>query len=166
MLLAALGGALIGGCYGALHDQVTYSISPEYFTTVKARQFAWADFGWSRRVFASVVGFLAAGAAGLFAAWFMARIAVPRMSLPEARGLILRGLGILFGFAAAGGILGWQLVLRHTGDYSYWRPRLPFLPIQDLPHFVAVAYIHNGGYLGGLAGLIIALIYVKLKSAR
>jgi hypothetical protein len=31
----------------------------------------------------------------------------------------------------------------------------------DLPSFVRVAYIHNAGYLGGLIGLILAIIYTR-----
>ena len=43
--IAAL-GAVLAGCYGALHDQISYTISPEYFTKVKFEQFRYADFGW------------------------------------------------------------------------------------------------------------------------
>jgi predicted ribosomally synthesized peptide with SipW-like signal peptide len=32
MLAIAFVGALVAGTYGVFHDQVTYSISPEYFT--------------------------------------------------------------------------------------------------------------------------------------
>ena len=32
MLRFTLIGALIAGTYGVLHDQITYSIGPEYFT--------------------------------------------------------------------------------------------------------------------------------------
>ncbi len=38
-------GALIGGAYGAVHDQLTYSVSPEYFTAFKFHQFHFADVG-------------------------------------------------------------------------------------------------------------------------
>ena len=41
---AALGG-LLAGLYGVVHDQVTYSISQEYFTRFKFLQFHYADFG-------------------------------------------------------------------------------------------------------------------------
>ncbi len=52
-------GALAGGLYGAVHDQISFSISREYFTRMKFIQFAWADFGWPERLFAAEVGFLA-----------------------------------------------------------------------------------------------------------
>ena len=35
MLLAAAAGAMLAGVYGILHDQVTYTISEEYFTRFK-----------------------------------------------------------------------------------------------------------------------------------
>jgi hypothetical protein len=31
----------------------------------------------------------------------------------------------------------------------------------DLPSFVRVAYIHNASYLGGLIGLVAAVIYLR-----
>ena len=32
--------------------------------------------------------------------------------------------------------------------------------VEDLPSFVRVAYIHNATYLGGLVGLIVALVII------
>ena len=55
----AVTGALIAGAYGILHDQITYTISPEYFTKLKFEQFHYANFGLPRRVFVGEVGFLA-----------------------------------------------------------------------------------------------------------
>lgn len=58
---------LIGGIYGILHDQLTYSISPEYFTKFKYRQFGFKPewFGGHRATVAAI-GFLATWWAGLF----------------------------------------------------------------------------------------------------
>ena len=50
MLGYAVVGALIAGVYGVFHDQITYSISPEYFTRLKFLQFHYADFGFPARV--------------------------------------------------------------------------------------------------------------------
>jgi hypothetical protein len=43
----AVMGALIAGAYGILHDQISYTISPEYFTKLKFEQFHYANF-WPR----------------------------------------------------------------------------------------------------------------------
>jgi hypothetical protein len=45
-LMAWIGvqGVLIAGVYGILHDQITFTISPEYFTEFKSAQFPYVDF--------------------------------------------------------------------------------------------------------------------------
>src|SRR5438105_15227373 len=92
-------GALLAGCYGALHDQVTYSISPEYFTRLKFSQFHYANFGLPPRIFVAEIGFLASWWVGLFAGWFIARIAVP--SFPQAAAVrkTFHGFLIILAFA-------------------------------------------------------------------
>jgi hypothetical protein len=52
-------GGIIGGAYGAIHDQISYTISPEYFTQFKFHQFRYADFGLPNRLFVAIIGFLA-----------------------------------------------------------------------------------------------------------
>jgi hypothetical protein len=83
LLAAAVIGGLIAGCYGIAHDQFTYSISPEYFTKLKFKQFHYADFGWGNRAFAATIGFLASWWVGAIIAWFLARRLIPQQ--PRAR---------------------------------------------------------------------------------
>jgi hypothetical protein len=45
MLAYAADGAVLAGLYGIAHDQVTYSISPEYFTPLKFAQLRSGHFG-------------------------------------------------------------------------------------------------------------------------
>src|SRR5690606_14976329 len=61
---------VIGGLYGVLHDQLTYTISPEYYTKFKFYQFGLMDLGNEAifpnpRLEVSVVGFLATWWMGL-----------------------------------------------------------------------------------------------------
>lgn len=160
ILLIAVAGALIAGLYGVLHDQITYSLGPEYFTRLKFRQFAYADMGWPRRVFVAQIGFLASWWVGLIAGWVLARIAVPVLPVREARAWCLRGFGWVFAgavtVATAGFLLG--CVRGPAADYSNWQWFATELGVTDLPRFVRVAYIHNGSYLGGLIGLVAALL--------
>jgi hypothetical protein len=46
---------------------------------------------------------------------------------------------------------------------EYTLPKAETLGILDVPSFVRVAYIHNASYLGGLIGLIAAIIYVRRR---
>ena len=59
MLGLAAGGALLAGLYGAIHDEITYSLSEEYFTRLKFQQFRGADFGLHPCIFVAEIGFLA-----------------------------------------------------------------------------------------------------------
>lgn len=154
--IAAL-GALIAGTYGIFHDQITYSIGPEYFTKLKFAQFEYADFGFPRRLFVSEIGFLATWWVGLFAGWFLARIAVPAWPGPVAVRKCVAGFGVIFAFAAISAGVGAYLGFHHSPDYTYWQEMCLSLGATDVPAFVRVAYIHNAGYLGGLIGLIAAI---------
>ena len=164
----AIMGALIAGTYGILHDQITYTISPEYFTKLKFVQFHYADFGFPRRVFVGEVGFLATWWVGFVAAWFLARLSVPTWPTRKAFQYTLTGFGIIFGSAmvagAIGGVLGYYR--RSNSDFSGWQDYAVMNGVGDLPVFVNVAYIHNAGYLGALAGLIAALGYFKWKKSQ
>jgi hypothetical protein len=52
----------IAGVYGIFHDQITYTISFEYYTLFKFEQFGMNEWGISsERVKAGIVGFLASG---------------------------------------------------------------------------------------------------------
>jgi len=160
MLGYALFGAMVAGLYGVVHDQSTYSISPEYFTRLKFPQFHYADFGLPPRFFVAEIGFLATWWVGFIAAWFLARMAVPVCPPAEARSCILRGFGIILACAFAASLLGFGLGLLRgpNADYSAWQEFVTARGIVDLPGFVRVAYIHNASYLGGFIGLILALV--------
>jgi hypothetical protein len=165
MLGITLLGGIVAGLYGILHDQITYSISEEYFTKLKFHQFHYANFGWPVRLFVAEVGFLATWWVGAFSAWFLARIAVPAWPFPIALRRCLTGFLIIFSFAVLAASLGFALGLHHTQDYSYWQEMCMALGVTDIPAFVRVAYIHNASYLGGLLGLLAAIAYLmRLRS--
>jgi len=161
MFGCAVAGALLAGCYGVVHDQITYSISPEYFTRLKFAQFHYADFGLPARVFVAEIGFLATWWVGLVAGWFIARVVVPSCSRPEAFRCCARGFLIVIAFGFGAAMIGYVLGLLHGPDYSGWGRMASQLGIVDLPSFVRVAYIHNASYLGGLIGLVTAIIYLR-----
>jgi hypothetical protein len=167
MLGHALAGAGLAGFYGVVHDQVTYSICPEYFTRLKFSQFHYTDFGMPARVFVGEIGFLATWWVGFVAGWFLARVSVPAYTGDAAFRRSARGFLIMFAFTLAASITGYALGRMHGPDYSAWLSLASTLGIRDLPSFVRAAYIHNAGYLGGLIGLIAAIIYLrKLESTK
>jgi hypothetical protein len=55
-----LGAAVLtAGAYGALHDQISYTVSPEYVTRFKFVQFGLQDPSIPERVRAAAVGWAA-----------------------------------------------------------------------------------------------------------
>lgn len=166
MIWIALLGALLAGPYGMLHDQISYAISPEYFTKLKFRQFFWADLGWPPRLFAAEVGFLATWWVGLIAGWFLARAGLAELPLLARRKCTIQSFAIVAVVAPVFGLLGALLgvVVIRNSSLSSWNDIQRTLQIEDLPAFVIVAYLHAGGYLGGLIGLVLAIVYVKKYS--
>ncbi len=163
MLGVSAVGAFIAGGYGVLHDQVTYSISAEYFTKLKFHQFSYADFGLGQRIFPGTVGFLATWWVGFFAGWFLARRLIPNQPRRLAYRQIRNGIACIFSTALASGALGYFYGLWRgsTGDLSSWQSLLRQLHIDDSWAFVRVAYIHNFSYVGALVGLIIAFVAIR-----
>jgi hypothetical protein len=58
-ILLVLLAMLFSGIYGIFHDQVSYTVSPEYFTKFKFNQFGLDGLDLPDRVKVSIVGFLA-----------------------------------------------------------------------------------------------------------
>ena len=160
---AAICGALVAGVYGVLHDQLTYTISPEYFTKLKFDQFAWANIGLPDRIFVAEIGFLATWWVGFFCAWFIGRRVIPGQPRHRALRRICTGCLIVFVSALSLGIMGFGYGVWRgpDADYSFWERTLSDLDIEHKWPFIRVAYIHNAGYLGGLTGLVLALVMVR-----
>jgi hypothetical protein len=123
MIGVSLLGALLAGVYGAVHDQISYSISPEYFTKLKFHQFSYANCGFHPRIFAAEVGFLASFWVGMIVAWLLARVGLTQIPPPQRRRVTIRAFLIVFAFALVLGISGALLGLARvkSGDLSSWQ---------------------------------------------
>ena len=168
LLAFTLGSALIAGCYGVLHDQITFSIGPEYFRNFKFHQFSYADPGLGDRAFVSCVGFLATWWAGAIVGWILARRILPTCSKNMAYRRFRAGFLIVFAATVSAGILGYLYGLWRgpNADYSIWQPVLEKYSVSDVWPFMRVAYIHNAGYLGALAGLLLTYIVIRPGTFR
>jgi len=163
MLGLTLLGAIAGGLYGIFHDQVTFSISPEYFTRLKFDQFRYADPGTGpERLFAGIIGFLASWWVGALTAWILSRVSLfhERRIAPFPE--MIRAFSLVFltsMLTAVGGWI-WGLWRQGTGYDESWIDFMSSLGVEDETAFMTVAYIHNASYLGGVSGSVIALIYL------
>ena len=162
--LLSLVGALIAGCFGIIHDQLTYTISPEYFTRMKFDQFRGADFGFPPRIFVAEIGFLATWWVGLIAVWFLSRIALPKFKSPVQK--VTRAIAIMLGITIFCGLAGYFLGPLWFGNRFVWRETLKSFGVTDVVAFNRVAAIHLGSYAGGLLGWIIMMVaFLREKSA-
>jgi hypothetical protein len=159
--LSALCGAFVAGCFGIVHDQITFTISPEYFTRMKFDQFRWAEVGLPERVFVAEIGFLATWWVGLIAGWFFARIAVRKFENPVKQ--VTRALVIMVGITMSCGMLGYFLGPAMFGNREGWLDALQEMRVTDLRAFYQVSGIHLGSYAGALFGWIVMMAWF-LKS--
>lgn len=159
-----LAGCMIAGVYGALHDQVSYTVSPDYFHAFKFIQFNIPP-NLQDRTGAALVGW--------GATWWMGLIiGVPvlaiGLTLPDARTYATRSL-VAFAVVAAtallvgGGALAYATLTidaAHLPDY--WYPD----EAVDRVAFARVGTMHNFGYLGGLLGIVTASTYLLVERDR
>lgn len=172
MMKLALLAAGLGGVYGIFHDQVTYSISPEYFTRLKYEQFDWLlqYLSWlPERAKVGCIGFLAVGSVGLGIGWFTARASLLGNGWAETRHTLFELLALSGFCSMLGGLLGWCYAKHQiaTESYQFWIDCFSGYGIEDIPAFLQVAQIHAGGYLGGVVGgLLFGLLKWRQRESR
>jgi hypothetical protein len=162
--MLSLGGALVAGGFGIILDQITYTISPEYFTRMKFDQFQAADFGFPLRVFVAEIGFLATWWVGLIGVWFLARVALRKFESPEEKvaATMLTILGTTLALATLGYLIGPHLL----GNRPGWSESLISLGVTDSVSFNRVAGIHLGSYLGAFVGWLMTMAWLMISRAE
>ena len=154
--------------FGAIHDQISYSVSNEYFTKFKFIQFHLLDADVPERIRAAEVGFLAS--------WWMG---IPLGILCGLAGFIQRdpvlmrraliwSLPVITTFTLAialtGLAYGWhQTEMIDPASYRGW-----FVPpdVAELRRFLCVGYMHNAAYLGGALSIPAAWLFHLIFKAR
>lgn len=158
----------VAGLYGIVHNQISYTVAPEYFTRFKFRQFGFVDTPLPERVRASMVGFLAS--------WWMG---IPIGLLVGAAGFIHRNWREMFrvslwsflvvvGFTLLFGLCGllygyFQTAHINVADYQGW-----YIPenVTNLRRFLCAGYMHNSSYLGGVLAIPVAWVFHVVMRAR
>jgi hypothetical protein len=158
---------LAAGIFGAFHDQISYSVAPEYFTRFKFLQFKLLDPTVPERVRVAQVGFLASWWMGLPLGLLIGLGGF----LQQTAGRMMRvlGLSILlsFGFAlvfALCGLAYGYVQTRHIdlGDYRGW-----FLPPGvAVRSFLCAGYMHNAAYIGGALAIPVAWAFLVVAYFR
>lgn len=167
--LLVLVAIMISGIYGMVHDQISYTVSPEYFTKFKFKQFGFDQMNLPDRARASMVGFLASwwmgipigllvGGCGFIHSghWRMFKVSLLAFGIVLAITFLFGLCGLLYGFLQTRNI--------NLADYQGW-----YVPesVTDLRRFLCAGYMHNASYLGGTISIFIACIFqvvIKIKN--
>lgn len=140
------------GAYGVLHNQISYTVSPEYFTKFKFIQFSVGPI---------LRGRVGAGVVGWAASWWMgaliAMVLIPLTWRAATHGQFVRTLFRAYGvvvlttlavglIALAGGFI---FIDASIGSFERYG-----LAIDDDVAFARAGNMHNFSYLGGVIGVI------------
>ncbi|AKK72026.1 hypothetical protein OK18_04695 [Chryseobacterium gallinarum] len=153
---------LFAGTYGILHDQITFTLSPEYYTLLKFPQFGIENLDLNIRIKAGIVGFLATWWVGLFLGIAYASVSIFLDSRKVLK-VTLQSILINLCITVVLGISGYFFAVYFlTPENTDW-----YIPLEtvDIRNFINVGSIHNFGYIGGVAGLIVGIIY-QIKKAK
>ena len=157
IVLAIVAAAL----FGALHDHISYSVSPEYYTRFKFLQFHLLDPAIPERLRAAGVGVLAS--------WWMG---IPLGVLTGAAGFLHRDprqmrrallwslpfvVAVTLAFALGG--LAFGVMRTVPVDLASYRGLYIPAGVEDPAAFLRVGYMHNFAYLGGAAAVPAAWIF-------
>jgi hypothetical protein len=159
---------LVAGLFGIIHDEISYSVSNEYFTKFKFIQFRLLDTNLPDRFRAGQVGFLTS--------WWMG---IPLGILCGLAGFIQRSPSLMrhaliwslpvtvtftFAIALAGLVYGWcRTETIDLASYRGW-----FIPadVNELRRFLCAGYMHNAAYLGGSLSVPVAWLFHLIFRAR
>jgi hypothetical protein len=155
---------IVAGIYGILHDQITYSISPEYYTKFKFIQFGLVAGNdtpiRNLRLLVAVTGWMATWWVGFIIGIILSMLALRQNSLRAMITTSVKAILITIAVAIISGIAGYTygslIMINQPETYAGW-----YLPasVTDINSFIIVGSIHNFSYMGALAGLIIAIYF-------
>jgi len=166
LILIVIIAALIGGIYGAIHDQLTYTISPEYYTKFKFIQFELVDEGPEAhlshpRLWVAAVGALATWWMGMLIGFILGLVGLIHADWQKMLRVTLRAFLITVSVAFVIGIIGLiygRLFLANESVESFGNWFIPHNVI-DFKNFVTVGSMHNFSYAGGIIGMIAGIVY-------
>ena len=172
LILILIIAPILGGIYGVIHDQITYSISEEYYTKFKFIQFGLENWGLGQnigtenapeiildnpRFGAAIIGTLATWWVVLIIGVLLGLIGLIHNNGKEMFYTTIKAIALTTGIALLTGLAG----LIYGKIFLVANPPNWFLPsnLIEKGNFIMVGSMHNFSYLGGLIGLICGVIF-------
>ena len=165
LLFIVILSCFIGAIYGIVHDQLTYSISPEYYTKFKFNQFGLAEDGipvQSPRLMAVVAGIMATWWMGYIIGAILGLVGLIHKDSKQMFTVTMKAILITMVIAFITGLIGllygYISLESQPEHFSIFHPDISE-PVIDIKSFEMVGLMHNFSYLGGLIGMIAGIVY-------
>lgn len=160
-LAFVIAAILAAGAFGAIHDQISYSVSHEYFTRFKFLQFRLLDPAVPERVRVAQVGFLASWWMGIPLGLASGLLAFIHRDPMRMRKALAWSIPLIVGFTLAVALGGLAYGFRQTESIELSRYVGWFIPdgVEHLRRFLCAGYMHNAAYIGGALSIPVAWLF-------
>lgn len=162
VLALTIAGVVLSGLFGMLHNQISCTVAPEYFTRFKYDQFGIPETVPLRQG-AAMVGFLATWWMGLIIGPLLACTALRFSETRRIGRETLLAYGVVLGIAALfsvfGLFIGFQLFPAVPPQASSSGSGL-YSTLTDVPAFNRAGTMHNSSYFGGIVGAFFAWVHM------
>lgn len=161
--------SIVAGCYGILHDVITYKISHEYFTKFKFIAFGLIEPGTNLPVntlqLLVITGWAATWWVGFIAGGIFSAVAFGIKKSGRMANAILRASVIMILSAVIAGIVGYNVgfFIPPPQDVAALCHECATLMNPDA--FITAGYVHNFSYAGGFIGIVLGVVSI-LKYKR
>ncbi len=152
-LSLALIAPLLAALYGFIHDQITYSICPEFFQKIRFEDYPGLPEMWHDRTKAGMIGVLNSWKVGIPLGVILTAVSTIHKKLDRILSYTLTTYGITIIITFISVMFG---LFTSESLPSIWTP---LEGIEDQLGLYKVMNMNNFAYMGGVIGMFLGLIY-------
>ncbi|GEP52788.1 hypothetical protein FNO01nite_34600 [Flavobacterium noncentrifugens] len=158
LVILTISIVVLTSIFGVINNQISYSISPEFFTKSMFPRFGFVEYGLDTpRLTAAIIGIWSTWWLGLIIGLIYSIISLSKNNTKTIFSYLTNAILTTFIFVFASGILGFifgkisltNVIINRGFSGSQ----------EQLKNFVTVGYIHDFEY----GGAILAILFVTLK---
>jgi len=167
LLIIFAAAPVVAGLYGILHDQITFTISPEYFTRFKFQQFQISP-ALPYRLAVAIVGWSATWWMGIPIGFILGCVGLIHYNSKDMLTVTMKAFIVTIAIAFATGLIGLlygEIFLANKSPEYFQNWSIPD-NLADFRSFIAVGSMHNFSYLGGLTGVIAGIVYSVVRRRK
>lgn len=166
--LFVLLAVVVAGLFGALHNQISYTVAPEYFTRFKFEQFSLLDPNVPERIRTAQVGFLASWWMGIPVGIACGVVGFIHNTIAQMRRALFGALLVIVCFTllfAVGGLIYGHI---QTTSFDLTTYQSWYIPedLEEPRRFLCAGYMHSAAYLGGILAVPIAWCFHGIFKKR